>query len=148
FSPSSSAAQRVRWARAAFATSYPNVLYPARMPLMLDMLMKHPVRRATLDGEAYFIARKGARTCRARSRSILWIRIGDRSRRRRRTGVAHDAIHSAEALEGTVDERPDVPVAGDVRRDEHRAVSEQGGDGNHRRAPPTGDHHVCAFGGE
>ena len=35
--------------------------------LMIDMWMKEPVRRATIAGEACFIAKKGARTCTARS---------------------------------------------------------------------------------
>src|SRR5205823_8323074 len=36
---------------------------------MLDMLMNEPIRRATIDGDAYFIARNGALTCTARSSS-------------------------------------------------------------------------------
>jgi len=46
--------------------------------LMLDMLMNEPVRRATIEGEAYFIARNGAPTCTAKSRSKAFGSVSDR----------------------------------------------------------------------
>jgi hypothetical protein len=42
-------------------------LKPACFALMLDMWMKDPRRWTTIAGDAYFIAKNGARTCTVRS---------------------------------------------------------------------------------